>query len=63
MNCSSCPFKHSQRPEEPEAREMKFFHEGVVKSAKMKPVNDSFYEIIEGEYKGSWVHTFNVIKN
>ena len=62
MNCSNCPFIHN-RENVPEPKELKFWNEGVIETAKMKPVNDAFYEITEGKYKGSLVHTFNVIKN
>jgi len=65
MECSNCPFKHNKRPDEPKpkAKEMKFFNEGVVMTAKMKPVNDAFYEITEGKYRGNLVHVFDIIRN
>jgi hypothetical protein len=66
MDCSNCLFSFS--PKLPnyavvKAREMTFFNEGVKVSAMLKPVNDTFYEIVGGKYNGNWVHTFDVIKN
>jgi hypothetical protein len=48
--------------ENQKSKTMEFYHEGELKSGKMKVYNDAFYEITEGEYKGSLVHTFNVRK-
>lgn len=62
-NCNNCPFNpKAKRRNEVQAKEMIFFNEGVPMTAKMKPVNDAFYEITEGKHKGDWVHTFNVKK-
>ncbi len=39
-----------------------FWDESVKRQAKMIPVNDAFYEITEGQFKGNWVHIWNIIK-
>ncbi len=39
-----------------------FWNESIKEYAEMIPLNDAFYEIVKGKYKGNLVHIFNIVK-
>lgn len=44
-----------------EGVERSFYHNGAKIVARMKKINDAFYEIVSGKFKGNWVHVWDVV--
>lgn len=53
---------YMRRSTPPAPKEKKFFVNGVVVSAMVRPYDDAFFEIVTGKYKGNLIHTFDIIK-
>lgn len=62
--CQTCVHKYiygGVKSETPPSKMMKFYNEGMIECAMMKRYDPTFYEIVEGKYKGNLIHVFNVI--
>jgi hypothetical protein len=58
--CPICNNRYT-RPEEIKEVSITFTSDGKILTAFAKRVTDAFYEITKGQYRGNWVHIWDIL--